>query len=192
MLDNILKYINWVDVLVVVLILRAGYLGFKTGVWHELLGLIGILVAIFIPFRNYAQLGKVIDIHSFLSLQAAKIVSFVLLMLAVLILVKLIRSLFKKLVKVEFISVIESLGGTIIGLVQAGLACGLILLVFTWVPARSLQTAITKGSYLGSRLTGAPPAIYDGFVRLYSGSKSELTGEEISDDLTIEQEKREK
>ena len=192
MLDNILKYINWVDVLVVILILRAAYLGLETGVWHELLGLIGILVAIFIPFRYYAELGGVIDSHSFFSLPAAKIVSFILLMLVVLILVKLIRSLFKRLVKVQFISVVESLGGVIIGLVQAGLACGLILLVFTWFPARSLQAAIIERSYLGSRLIGAPPAVYDGFVRLYSGSKSELTGEEISADLTMKQKEKEK
>ncbi|MEA3560568.1 MAG: CvpA family protein [Candidatus Omnitrophota bacterium] len=191
MLDNILKYINWVDILIIIWLFRSAYVGLETGMWHQLLGLIGVVAAIFIPFRSYAKLSGYLSGNFSFSASLANIVSFISLLIAVIIVIGLIRKISKKLVKVEFISVLESIGGSIIGLVQASLMSGLILLVFTWLSI-TLRGAIVDRSYLGSRLINAPVLIYDGLVKLYpmeekDETKNALTGKEISNNLDIRQ-----
>ncbi len=168
MVESILKYINWVDIVIVILLLRGAYAGYRGGFGREIGRLISIVVGIIVSFQNYRLLGDLISSHSFVPSLYANIISFILLLVIVVLVVKLLMAVIRQLMRVEFVPAVESNGGLILGLIQGVIIASLVLVVLVWLPFARLKKAIIKDSYLGPIVLEISPAIHDSLIKFFS------------------------
>ena len=168
MVESILKYINWVDIVIVILLLRGAYAGYRGGFGREIGRLISIVVGIVVSFQNYRPLGNFISSHSFVPSLYSNIISFIFLLVIVALVVKLLMAVIRQLMRVEFVPAVESNGGLILGLIQGVIIASLVLVILVWLPSARLKKAITKNSYLGPIVLEISPAIHDSLIRFFS------------------------
>ncbi len=180
MFDSILKYINWVDIVTVILLLRSAYVGYRSGLGRETGRLISIIAGIIVSFQNYRLLGNLISSHSFISSLYSNIISFILLLIVVIFIVKLIMAAVRLLMRVEFVPAIEANGGLILGLIQGGIIASLVLFILVWLPFAPLKKAVIEDSYLGPIVLKISPAIHDSLIKFFPG-KDTLTAQQLLD-----------
>lgn len=178
-----MKLANWVDILIIILVLRGGYIGLRKGLSGEIFRSIGIITAIVVSIYNCNRLGKYISDHSFLSLFHSKIISIIALVIVALFIFRLIRIAVARLVKVEFVPRFSRIGGALLGLARGGVLAGLILVILLWLPSRSIEATVYERAYVGPSLVKVVPAIYDGLIGFHPGAgvpKSEEIFEELA------------
>lgn len=186
-----MKLANWVDILIIIFVLRCGYIGFRNGLFGEIFRSIGIITAIVVSIYNCGRLGKYISDHSFLSLFHSKILSIIALVIATVFIFSLIRAAVARLVKVEFGPRFSRIGGVLLGMARGGVLASLILVILLWLPTSSIEATIHERSYLGPSLIKVVPAIYDGLIRFYPGVEAPPKSEEIFEELARDRPKGE-
>lgn len=189
MFSNILKFANWVDILILISLLRCAYIGQRKGLYGEIFKCVGIIVALVVSLYNCRQLGKFIAGHSFLSIFYSNILSFIALLLATLFIFRLIRAVVGRLMKVEFGTRFDGLGGAILGLARGGIIASLILVFLTWLPTTTIEERINQNSYLGPSFIKVVPAIYDGVMKFYRGDRA-LKGDQVFGEFVGEKERQ--
>jgi uncharacterized membrane protein required for colicin V production len=162
MLPDILRQINWVDVFVVILILRVGYVAWKTGLPVEFFKLLGTITAIYLPCHYYTKLADFFRANLFAGKAALEFLDFpVFLLLAILgyLVFKLLRSVFSRFIKAEAVANLNNWGGLILGAVRGILLTGLIIFMLVLSNLSYLKNSVND-SYLGNRLLKVVPATY--------------------------------
>lgn len=190
------KLANWVDILIILLALRCGYIGLRKGLFGEIFRFVGIITAIIVSLYHGGLLGKYISDRSFLSLFHSKIISIIALLIITVFIFRLIRGVVARLVKVEFGPRLSMIGGTILGLARGGVVASLILLILLWLPTSSIEATIHERSYLGPSIIKVVSTIYDGLIRFHPGpevpQQSEVIFEELAGDRQKEMVRPEK
>lgn len=98
---KIVHSINWVDVVMLVLLIRIIFIGVKTGFITEGFKLFGIFCAVFVGLHYYTPLAAVLAKKTGLSIEGVECALFVLLISLVVIAVKYLRDGFFMIFKLE-------------------------------------------------------------------------------------------
>ncbi|MBI3601399.1 MAG: CvpA family protein [Candidatus Omnitrophica bacterium] len=98
---HILESINWVDVVMLVLLIRSVFIGVKTGFVIELFKFLGVLGAVLVGLHYYALMAALIAKKTNWSLESFEFVIFVLLCLLAVLVVKCLRDWFLMFFKFE-------------------------------------------------------------------------------------------
>ncbi len=98
---HILAIINWVDVAILVLLIRIVFIGVKTGFVTELFKLLGIFFAVFVGFHYYTSLAVFLAKKTNWPLDILEFVFFVLLVFLVVLFIKFLRDGFLMIFKFE-------------------------------------------------------------------------------------------
>jgi len=163
MLLNILKQINWVDIGVLVLVVRICLTAAKNGFPIELFKFIGTLSAIYFSSHYYITISDRIDswlaLGKRLPLGFLDFIVFVLVALGGYGIFVLLRSIFGKLLKMEAISALNRWGSLILGIFRALLLSSLIIFVM-FISSVDYFKSSAKESYSGRRLFMLCPATY--------------------------------
>jgi hypothetical protein len=158
---EILKDINWLDIAVLILVLRAIYIGSKRGLTAELFNFLGILVSLVAAVLWYGRTADVLIINFKLPVWLSQFLCFV-------IIAQLIRMLFKyglalllKVLNVQFIPQLERIGGGIMGLARGIVLSGIIILAIGIIPNIYLRESIELKSFTGNFLLRSTERIYE-------------------------------
>ena len=167
MFSKILSNLNWIDIVLVVIVLRVIYIGLKQGFVIEFFKLLGTFVASFIILHYYSAFGQVIHVYAFIPQAVQHAIAFLLLWFLVVLIFKFIRDGWMLLFKGEAHPAIHKWGGFSFAVLRAALICGLtFLLIFMSGNSYLIKTA--KQSYLSPYLADISPKIYgicfDNFV----------------------------
>lgn len=157
---------NWVDVLAVTLLIRAGYIGFRLGLAAELIKLVGLTAGFFVGFRVYQGWGDVVARSSFLSIEWASALALAILVVGVYVAVTRIQLFFGNLVEVNFQDRLSQAGGLLAGLFRGLLVMSVVLVVGLQLPSPYLQASIQEHSLSGYQIARMAPGIYDGLCAL--------------------------
>ncbi len=137
---HVLASINWVDVAMLVLLIRIVFIGVKTGFVIELFKLLGVLSAVFIGLHYYALLAAIIAQKTNWSLESWEFVIFVLLTLGVAVLVKFLREGFLAIFKFETAHAgVNQWGAGILSVLRALLLASLVMYALLLTRAECLQ-----------------------------------------------------
>jgi len=98
---HIVKSINWVDVAMLVLLIRIIFIGVKTGFITELFKLFGIFCSVFVGLHYYTLLAALLAKKTDMSLEILECSFFILLVSLVVIAVKYMRDGFLMIFKFE-------------------------------------------------------------------------------------------
>ncbi len=156
-----IRHINWVDVLVVILIIRISYVAFQEGLSREIFPFLGVMATLTGSLHYYEKIGFLISKDLFnLSPEISNFLSFVILAIIITLIFKLLKVLVDKIIKVEWHPFIERFGGLLIGLARAAITTSLILMIIALVPVPYLQKSIRDKSVSGMYFLKIGPLAY--------------------------------
>ncbi|NQT46636.1 MAG: CvpA family protein [Candidatus Omnitrophica bacterium] len=169
-MPEILQNLNWVDCVILIILIRTTYVGFSRGLSWEIIRLLGVVVAFVLAIHNYDKIGYFIGSNSPIPPIAANIFSFLVLVFGTALVFKFIGFGLHKILAIELLSPIEHVGGLLLGFIR-GIALALITLVIMLIMSVPYIDDSIKGrSFFGSKLLRVAPIIYDATARLFPES----------------------
>ncbi|MCM8798486.1 MAG: CvpA family protein [Candidatus Omnitrophica bacterium] len=160
MVPNFLTQFNWVDVVVLVFILRGVFRGIRNGVVLEFLSLSGWCVALYLSLKYYKPIASTLYERTEIPLVLNEIIIFGGIALGTIMLANLLGQFFKRIVRIKIIERINFLGGAVLGMVKAGVVVSFLfyLLGITEIPY--LKKSIEEKSISGKVITKVVNVVY--------------------------------
>lgn len=165
---NILRQINWVDVFVLILLVRGTYIGLRRGFLNEIFRIFGIILALFVSIRYYTKIAQFLTRQAFfseLSLPFNEGLSFICLSLSVLLIFELGRVIARFGMRLEASGSLERIGGLVCGFVRGGILASLVLFALNLFPSEYLRKSIKEDSLSGSYVIEVGPTVYDTIIK---------------------------
>lgn len=142
-MSDILRNINWLDIVFIILLSGMVYKGSKIGVSGQLVSLIGLLTILYTSLTFYSVLSG--SVFGFLLSKWAKPISFFVISAALSMIVKILRRVIR-LTGDDELSAIESFGGIVVASFRAVIFFGLISTQLILTPIGFLNTSVSDGS----------------------------------------------
>lgn len=161
---------NWLDVVWLIVIVFFLIRGAMKGLFREIFGLLGVFVGLIVAV-NYSQgVGNIIrgEITS-LSPQIAKGISFAIIFVGIALIGGLIGLVFHGMSKSSPVKGIDRGGGLILGLLEGGVVCSVILIFLTISPLAENADRWKKDSTISPYLMKIGPFVYDSIASIVPG-----------------------
>ena len=155
---------NWLDIVILVVLLTAAVMGLKFGLIKTVLLLAGIIVGVVLAGHFSGPLGERLTFIS--SEGVAKGIAFAIIMLAVLAVAAIVAALLTWLTKIVMLGWVNRLGGAILGLFLGAFFCGALLAM--WVHFLGMPEVVTESAIATVLLDRLPvvlallPSEFDG------------------------------
>lgn len=184
---DILKQLNWVDIFVIIILFRIGYIALQNGLPAELFKFLGSLSAIYLSLHYYTTLSDWIGGRFFVSrekmpLEFLDFLCFVSLASLGYIIFVALRQTFSRFIKMEAGPKLNKWGGLVLGLVRGLCLSSLIVFMLVISSISYLKNSIIN-SYSGVRLFKLAPATYN---RLWLGLMSKFMNKEKFNQTILE------
>lgn len=166
-MSSYLSRINWVDIFILILLIRTSYIGFTQGLSYEVLTLVGVIGAIILTIHNYEYLGIFLNEKLNLPIDFSNLMSFLILAAGMIFLFRLFRNTVYRFLKFEIFPRLERFGGLILGFVRGCLIASLIFLGLLLVPNNYIITSIKEKSLTGPMFLKIAPVSYDYTINLF-------------------------
>lgn len=186
---EIFQHINWVDILVVIIVVRITYVSFKEGLSHQIFPLIGSIVVLVLPLHYYRAIGALASSDIGIPRALADFLAFLAIAVAFGFVAKLIKFLLDKIIKIEWHPVIERFGGIIAGVVRAFITASIILILLCVIPLPYFQRSIKTKSLTGLHILKLGAVIYESTAKalpVIRVSGSMVKSGEVLNNLTEE------
>ena len=146
---------NWLDIVIIVVVVLLGIAGLRQGMIRTVFGIAGLIGGIFLAGRYYDELAALL----FPSGAAwANIAAYAIIAIATLVVAGVIGWLLAKLVNFAALGWLDRLMGFILGIVIGGLLCAAILaIVVKYYPG---MEATINQSVIARFLVGGFPLLY--------------------------------
>ena len=164
MLTDILKEFNWLDIFVIILLIRECYIASKTGLPIEIFKFLGTVAAIYIGLHYYTVVSDAIGLRfpyfkektplrflDFLSCAILAIIGYLVFLS--------LRVAFHRFIKMEAVPNLNKWGGLILGIVRGFLTVSLIIFVMILSDITYFKKSAV-GSYSGKQLFEVSPNTY--------------------------------
>jgi membrane protein required for colicin V production len=162
MLLSALKQFNWLDIFVVIIILRIGYIANKNGFSGELFKFLGTVLAIYLSLHYYIifsdYIGSRIGVNN-IPLEYLTSGLFIILAILGYIIFAILRKVFYRFIKMEAVPNLDRWGGLLLGLARGILVASLIMFILVTSPIGYLKDSVV-GSYSGKYLFKIAPRVY--------------------------------
>jgi uncharacterized membrane protein required for colicin V production len=161
---DILKGLNWLDIFVIIILIRECYIASKTGLPIEIFKFLGTVAAIYIGLHYFTVLSDSLALRfpyfkeqaplqflDFLSCAILAIIGYVIFLS--------LRIAFHRFIKMEAVPDLNRWGGLILGLARGFLTVSLIIFVMLLSTVTYFKKSVA-GSYSGKQLFQIAPDTY--------------------------------
>ncbi len=161
---------NWLDVVWLIVIAFFLVRGAMKGFFREIFGLLGVFVGLIVAV-NYSQgVGNIIRGEiTRLSPQIAKGISFAIIFVGIALIGGLIGLVFHGMSRSSPVKGIDRGGGLILGLLEGGAVCSVILIFLTISPLAENADRWKKDSTISPYLMKMGPFVYDSIASIVPG-----------------------
>lgn len=161
---------NVIDIIVLLVLAIFGLTGFKNGLAKELLGLVGIIFAIFLSIHYSDSLANLL--HGLIRTNSGYLpwISLIILLVCTLVAFQLLIYLITGLLNALALGIPNRLLGMAFGLLKSGLIISIVLLIFAGVDFPSQKARSESLTY--PYLILVAPAAYNVIALIYPGAKS--------------------
>ena len=157
--------ISWFDICAIIFLVIITYHGTSRGIARTILDIIAVLLAIFAS----AQIYNLISVNFLPILKTSGnlgyVIAFAVVWIAVYLALDILISAVQKFVKIQFLPVVEGLGGAVLGFVKGVLIAGIIVQLLMLSPISTVTMENIKGS-MTSRLT--LPALRETYSKAFA------------------------
>ena len=144
---------NWLDIVILIIIVIATVMGIKAGIIKVLFTLVGGIVGVILAGRFSDSLGSKL---TFMPESTAKILAFAIILIVVMVLAAILAAVLTKIVSTVLLGWVNRLGGGILGFVLGAIFCG--ALATMWVKFQGGSDAVT-GSALARFIIDRFPVV---------------------------------
>lgn len=152
--------INWIDILIIIYIVRAFFHGKKRGFSFEITAFVSALASWVLAIHFYQGLGLSINKWFLLSLETARVISFAGIAICILFLGAILSRLIKKIMKLSFLPNIEKIGGCILGILRGISISAIIIVALALTPSKAIQQEVYISSFFGNYLVALSPRLH--------------------------------
>ena len=152
-ISALIKNMNWLDIVIIVILLIQVITGFAQGFIKALGGLIGLIAGIILAGRFYENVASLLSFIS--NTDVANVVAFILILIVVWGIISAIASLLTKLISMAFLGWINRLLGAVFGLVMGSLFVAAALAIW----ARYFGTGSLSDSFMATFLLDKFPVV---------------------------------
>ena len=161
-----LSYINWIDVFVVICLVRTSYIGYTRGFSAEVPRFLSLFGVIVLTYLYYNKLGQFLSDKTLLNTDVARNIAFIVLVIGTAIFFKIICILIRMVLRVSGPHLFEVIGGVIIGIIRGFLLASLILTSLQFLGISYFKKSIYEDSYLGGKVANLSPKTFEYFSKL--------------------------
>jgi len=182
MFHTIISKLNWIDILLLICILRMGYVGLKRGLFIEIFKILNVLVCCFVTFHFYSSVGQLINSKlPPLPLDAAKIFSYTALCIIITLIFSIIREAIVVILRIETPTNIIKFLGAVLGVLRGVIISGLIIFGLYISTIHYLEMS-ARVSFLGQKVVMVPTKIYESIFRgfIYNLSQQQAFNNDVS------------
>lgn len=162
MLLTIIKRLNWVDILVIIIMIRICFIAAKRGLVIEIFKILGTLAAVYVSLHYFAGLSDLWQDRAKIGFMPLEFVDFICLVaLAVIsyLVFVLFREVFARFIKIEAVPRLNIWGGLAVGVFRSFLLAGLLVFSLVISSVDYLKLSVAH-SYSGERLSGVAVGCY--------------------------------
>lgn len=158
---QILTQLNWIDILVIVIIIASAYKGSKSGFSAEIFKLIGLILSVYLSLHYFSQASDLLTKYApVIGVVFADFFCFLIIAALTYLSMVLLRGVFTKFVKTEATAVLDRWGGMFLGTLKGLLFISLLFLLF-YLSSVPYLTASLKKSRFGNSLTSVDVNVYE-------------------------------
>lgn len=180
---EIIRSLNWVDILVIIVVFRISYVAFQEGLSHEIFPVIGAVATLIVTLNYYNKIGGLISENLIkMPPEISNFLSFLILAVITGLGCKLLKAILDKIIHVEWHPLIERFGGLIFGIARAFITTSLVIMIIALMPLSYLQRSIRDKSVTGMHVLRIGPAVYEKASRLLPAVKGKTKTPSISKD----------
>ena len=143
---------NWLDIVVLVVMVLSIFLGLRIGIIKAALSLVGVIVSVILAGRYYAPLSEQLTFIPHAG--TANIVAFAIILIGVVVIASVLAVLLKWVVSAVMLGWVNYLGGAVFGLVMGAILCGALLAI--WVKWLGVGSTITESIVAATLLNTFP------------------------------------
>ncbi len=143
---------NWLDIVVIILLIIPAAAGLKTGLVKIVLVVAGVVVGVVVAGRTSIWLGERMTFIS--DPGVAKAAAFAFILVAILVLAVVAAAFIKRILSVLLLGWVDKLGGAVLGLIVGAVFWGAILTM--WVKFLGPGATITESALAAFLLDGFP------------------------------------
>ncbi|MDD5617485.1 MAG: CvpA family protein [Candidatus Omnitrophica bacterium] len=152
---------NWVDILIIILVIRMCYIGLRKGLGIEAFKLLNLLICAFVAFHFYSALGEFINSKiPALPLEATFIFTYIILIFVITIIFRIIRDGFFMMLRAEDDSAAGRYLGLIVGFARGALISGFVIFALLISTVRYLDLS-ARTSFLGLKAAKVATKTYE-------------------------------
>ncbi|OGX44174.1 MAG: hypothetical protein A3G38_02195 [Omnitrophica WOR_2 bacterium RIFCSPLOWO2_12_FULL_51_8] len=162
MLHDIVSKINWVDLFVIIILLRILYIASENGLPVEFFKFLGTVFSLYLSLHYYSAAGTFLQERLYLKIVPKDFLDFVvfaLLAIAGYLIFVILRNLFSKNIVMEAAPNLNRWGGFLLGLFRSLLILGVLTFTLLLCNINYLKQSVID-SYFASRIVRIAPAAY--------------------------------
>ncbi len=145
---------NWLDIIILVIVVVSVFLGLRIGIIKAALSLAGVIVGVILAGRYYVPLAEQL---TFISQEdVAEGVAFAIILIVVMVIAGILATFLKWAASAVMLGWVNRLGGAVFGLVLGAILCGAVLAI--WVKFFGIAGVISQSS-LAAILLDRFPAV---------------------------------
>jgi len=179
-LTGVLQKINWIDLLVVILLVRSSYVGFTKGFGWELFRFIGYISTVIATVYYYEYASQLIGDYFPVVYSFSNLLSFTGVYLVILFIFKFVNILIEKVIKIETVSGVERLGGLLLGFLRGTIFTSFLLISLVFTPIPYFEKSIKERSYTGQVIIKVAPFVYEKIALIFPALKFNQRNEALS------------
>ena len=134
---------NWVDVVIALLVLGLGFMGWRNGVIKLIFTLAGGIIGLLLAGQLWEQVADLLPIESE---SISKLAAFVMILAAAMIISWIAARIVKTMLKVFFLGWVDDLAGAAIGLLLGGIAATAVVSAAGIVPSQTVKDAVAEST----------------------------------------------
>ena len=161
---------NWLDVVWLIVIVFFLIRGATKGLFREIFGLLGVFVGLIVAVNYGEEVGNIIRREIItLSPQISRGISFAIIFMGIALIGGLIGLVFHRMSRDAPVKGIDRGGGLILGLLEGGVVCSVILIFLTISPLAEKADRWKKNSTASPYLMKIGPFVYDSIASIVPG-----------------------
>jgi membrane protein required for colicin V production len=134
---------NWLDIVILILVLGLGFMGYRQGVIRLLFTLAGGIVGLVLAGRLWGEVAPVIPIDNE---GVQKLAAFAVIVIVVLIIASIVAKIVKGVLKILLLGWVDGLAGAVIGITLGAFAATAFVAAAGIVPSEKVQTAVEEST----------------------------------------------
>ncbi|MCI0404674.1 MAG: CvpA family protein [candidate division Zixibacteria bacterium] len=152
---------NWLDFVLLALLVGSIALGVKRGLIREVMGFIGLIIGVVIAINKVDVVTAWVLAHMKASPVVVSFISFVLILVFFYLAFRLLGMLFSKALSLSSLGRIDQVGGGLVGFIRGWVLVGFVLFLLFYLPFPQRFYDSIENSFFAPALTGSVPMLYE-------------------------------